>query len=143
MPSESEKEIARRIPEDVATGKNIDLLDELLTEDFVDHSPLGEAHGVQPMKEQIRMFHAAFPDFTARVDDIFAEDDMVAMRVTLSGTHDGPFMDMPPTGRSFEVQNTVFTRIQDGKIAERWVQPDMMGMLQQLGIRESPFERES
>lgn len=79
-----------------------------------------------------------FPDFEATVEDVVAEGDTVAMRVTLRVTHEGEFMRTEPTGNSFEVQNTVFTRIEDGKIAERWVQPDTLGMLRQLGIVEFP-----
>jgi predicted ester cyclase len=80
----------------------------------------------------------AFSDFSATVDDVVAEGDTVAMRVTLRGTHDGPFMGIEPTGNEFEVSNMVFTRIEDGKIAERWVLPDMLGMLQQVGAVDMP-----
>jgi predicted ester cyclase len=83
-------------------------------------------------------FLAAFPDFEATVEDIVAEGDTVAMRVTLRGTHDGPFMGVEPTGNPFEVRNMVFTRIEDGKIAERWVQPDTLSLMQQLGAVELP-----
>lgn len=63
-----------------------------------------------------------------------AEGDTAAMRVTLRGTHDGEFLGIEPTGESFGVQNMVFTRVSGGRIAERWLRPDTLGMLQQLGV---------
>ncbi|KAB1186624.1 MULTISPECIES: ester cyclase [Haloferax] len=130
--------IARRYPEDIATQGNLDLIDEICVEDVLDHSPLGDLKGREEQKEQMRMLRGAFSDFSATVEDVVTEGDMVAMRVTLRGTHDGEFMGRDGTGKTFEVSNMVFTRIEDGLIAERWVIPDMMGMLTQLGIVDAP-----
>lgn len=104
--------------------------------DAVEHGPFSEEpiRGRERRKEQLETVLAAFPDFEATVEDVVAEGDTVAMCVTLRGTHEGEFMGIEPTGKSFEVQNMVFTRIEDGKIVERWIQPDMLGMLQQLGV---------
>jgi predicted ester cyclase len=73
------------------------------------------------------------------VEEVIAEGDIVAMRLTLRGTHDGDFMGFEPTGNTFAVSNMVFSRIEDGRIAKRWVVPDMAGMLDQLGIVETPM----
>lgn len=138
---EENKEIARRFPEEVATEGNLDLIDDICAEDILDHSPMWEVRGRDALKEQSRAVFEAFGDFSATVEDVVAEGDMVAMRVTVRGTHDGEFMGLEPTGRSFEFGNMVFTRIEDGRIAERWVQPDLLGLLRQLGaetIPESP-----
>ncbi|MFD1514051.1 ester cyclase [Halomarina rubra] len=131
--------IARRVPEDIATERRFDLVDEVYTEDAVEHSPVDERRGRASIREGLEEFVGGFSDFTATVDDVVAGDDTVAMRVTLSGTHDGDFMDIAPTGESFEVENMVFTRLEDGRIAERWILPDMLGMLRQLGVVESPM----
>ena len=131
--------IARRVPEDVATGRNIDLVDELYAEDCVEHGPFGEeTHGREEVKSELGAYLDAFPDFEATVEAVVTEGETVAMRVTLSGTHEGTLMGVEPTGESFSVQNMVFTRVEDGRIVERWVQPDTLGMLVQLGIVESP-----
>ncbi len=115
MTPDEHKALARRIPEDVATDGNLDVLDEVLADDFVDHSPIGpDLHGIYEIKDQIQMFQEAFPDFTATVEDIVAEGDTVAMRVTVSGTHEGEFMGIEPTGNDFTIPNMVFTRIDDG-----------------------------
>lgn len=131
--------IARRVPEEVATGRNLDLIDEIYAEDCVEHGPFGqEVRGRDGIRSEIGAFLDAFPDFEATVEETVTEGDTVAMRVTLSGTHEGPFMGIDPTGESFQVTNTVFTRVEDGLIVERWLQPDTLGMLVQLGVVESP-----
>ena len=132
------KRIARQYPEEVATERNIGLIDEICAEDIIDHSPLGEVRSRAELKEQIEQLRNAFGDFSATVEDIVAEGDTVAMRVTVRGIHEGEFMGIEPTGREFEIQNMVFTRIEDGQIAERWVQPDMFGFMQQLGVVDAP-----
>ncbi|KAB1192336.1 ester cyclase [Haloferax sp. MBLA0076] len=136
--TDANAQLARRYPEDIATQGNIDLVDEICTDDVVDHSPLGELRGRDELKGQISMLREAFGDFSATVEDVVTEGDVVAMRVTLRGMHRGEFMGHEATGNTFEVGNMVFTRIEDGLIAERWVQPDMLGMLTQLGIVELP-----
>lgn len=130
--------IARRIPEEVATDGNIDLIDTICAEDVIDHSPLGERRGREELKDQMAMLNGAFSDFSATVEETVTEGDTVAMRITLRGTHDGEFMGIEPTGKEFEVGNMVFTRIEDGLIAERWVEPNTLGMLRQLGVVDIP-----
>lgn len=130
--------LARRFPEEVAATGDVDLIDEICAEDVADHSPLGEVRGREELKAQMRRIRAAFSDFTATVEDTVSEGDTVAMRVTLRGTHDGEFMGVEPTDNRFEVQNMLFTRIEDGRIVERWVAPDMLGMFRQLGIVDLP-----
>ena len=137
---EEKKQLARRVPEDLATERNIDLVDELYAEDAVEHDPLGDHRGREAIRESMELPLSGFPDMTATVEDIVAEGDTVAMRVTLRGTHDGEFMGIEPTGRKFEVGNMVFTRIEDGLIAERWIIPDMLGMLRQLEVVDLPTE---
>lgn len=130
--------VARRVPEDIATDGNLDLVEAVYAADAVEHGPMGDIEGREAIRESLESFLGAFEDFSATVEDVVAEGDTVAMRVTLSGTHEGVFNGIEPTGESFEVQNMVFTRIEDGKIAERWVQPDQLGMLTQLGVIEPP-----
>ena len=135
----SNTRIARRYPEEVATERNLDLIDELLTEDFVEHGMFGEITvGREADKAKMQRFFDAFADFSATVEDAVAEDDTVALRVTLRGRHEGEFMGIAPTGKSFEIQNMVFVRLEGGKIAERWIQPDGLGLMRQLGVFELP-----
>lgn len=136
--AEENARIARRFPEEVATAGNLAVIDEICAEDMVDHSPLGVVRGREAVRAQVETLREAFDDLTATVEDVVAEGDSVAMRVTLSGTHVGPVMGIEPTGRSFGIGNLVFARMEDGRIVERWVQPDMLGLLGQLGVERLP-----
>lgn len=129
------KQLTRTVPADIATERNLDLIDEVFAEDFVDHGPFGQdIRGPDGVREWMASFTEAFPDFEATIDELIAEDGLSAMRVTLRGTHEGPFMGFEPSGDRFEIQNMVFTRVEDGKIVERWTLPDTLSMLQQLGV---------
>ena len=135
------EQIARQYPEKIATEGDFDLHEELLVEDYVEHGPFGEdVRGHEADATALREFLNAFEGFEATVEDAVTQGDMVAMRVTLRGTHEGPFRGIEPTGNSIEVRNMVFTRVEDGKIVERWLQLDTLGLMEQLGAVEPPGE---
>ena len=73
-----------------------------------------------------------------RRGEVVAAGDLVAYRATLSGTHEGELLGMPPTGRSFAVQHMHMLRMRDGRACEHWAVRDDLGMLQQLGIIPAP-----
>lgn len=77
---------------------------------------------------------AAFPDSSFMIDDVIAEENKVAVRHRLLGTHRGELQGIPPTGRSVEVGGIVIFRIENGAIVEAWLNADIMGMMQQLGV---------
>jgi steroid delta-isomerase-like uncharacterized protein len=77
---------------------------------------------------------AAFPDSRFVVDDVIAEGNKVAVRHRLLGTHQAQFQGIPPTGKSVEVSGIVIFRLENGMIAEAWLNADIMGMMQQLGV---------
>jgi steroid delta-isomerase-like uncharacterized protein len=132
---ESNGRTVRRYPEAVASG-DLDVLDDICTEDVVSHAPLGEPRGVEALKEYEAPIHEAFTDFEVTVEHLVEEGDHVAMHLTIRGTHRGEMMGVAPTGEEIEFQNMIFHRMEDGRIAERWVQPDVLGLLQQLGAIE-------
>lgn len=138
FPIQQNKELARRVPEDIATEGDFDLVEEVYTEDAVEHGPMGTVRGRAVIREQLEAFLGAFEDFSVTVEDVIAEGDMVAMRVTLRGTHVGDFLGVAATDREFEVSNLVLTRVDDGRIAERWVIPDMVTLYRQLGLETLP-----
>lgn len=137
---EENKRIARRFPEEVATEGDISLIDELCTDDVIEHSPLGERQGREELKKQSEYIHAAFPDVSVTIEDAVVEGDTVAQRLMFRGTHKGEFMGIEPTGTEIEIRNMLFTRIENGQITERWLLPDTLGLLQQLGVVELPGE---
>lgn len=139
MTIEDNKRLARSVPEEMATDQNFDRVDEVFAEDVVEHNPLaGDVRGREAIREAFQDHLDSFPDFEATVERIVAEGDLVAMHVRWRGTHEGPFMGVEPTGETFEAENMVFTRVEDGKIAERWLLPDALGMLRQLGVDAVP-----
>lgn len=134
------KQIVRRFFEEVVTGGNLNLIDELFTEDVIDHTPAGVTHGREAVKELMESLQTAFTDSVVTVEDVIAEGDTVAMRLGYRGTHEGEFMGLEPTDRDFDIEGMVFTRIRDGKIAERWQRSDMLGLMQQVGIEDMAGE---
>ena len=83
-------------------------------------------------------FREAFPDLTATVDEQVAEGDKVVSRVTMTGTHQGEFMGMPATGKSFPIPGVSIWEVRGGQLISEWVNWDSMGMMQQLGVGPAP-----
>jgi len=112
------------------------MIDELLDVDVVEHEPLPP--GVPPGRERLKVFIGmmlrAFPDLQFEVGAMIAEGDLVAARVTLTGTHEGEFMGIASTGKSIAVDVMDFLRVENGKLVEHWGVTDQMGMMQQLGV---------
>jgi predicted ester cyclase len=138
--AEENKRIARRVLEEVVERGDLDAIDEIYTEDAVEHTPVGDFSGHEEIREGFELTLGAFSDYTVTVDDVIAEGDTVAVRLTERGTHDGEFMGIDPTGREFEIRTMAFLRLEDGKVAEWWVQPDNLGLLRQLGVVDPPGE---
>lgn len=85
-------------------------------------------------------YPTAFPDFDLEIVELLADGDKVVQRSVQTGTHDGTLFGIDPTGEPVEFQAIVIHRIEDGKDVESWVQIDVMGVLQQLGVLEPPGE---
>lgn len=134
---EHHKRTVQRYPRAVAAG-DFDVLREICTEDIVSHAPLGEPRGQEALIEYERPIHEALPNFDVTVEDLVAEDDRVVMRLTIKGVHQGPLMGVAPTGTQVKFGNMIFHRMEGGLIAERWVQPDVFGLLTQIGAVEVP-----
>ena len=102
---------------------------------MIEHNPVpGQAPGLDGMKEFMGMFFAAFPDLDSTIDLLIAEGDIVAGRMTTTGTHTGEFMGIPATGKRVTFTETHIVRIANGKAVEHWGNSDDMGMMQQLGV---------
>ena len=107
----------------------------LMADDFVEHE---ETPGLSPTKDGVmeffRAYKAGFPDLRFDLQDMLASGDKVVGRVRITGTHQGEFMGMPPTGRSIDVQAIDILRFSDDGLArEHWGVFDAMMMMQQLG----------
>lgn len=135
MTTENSETLARRMQEEVWNEGDLAAIDELLAEDFVQHSPWepSELRSREAFKRQVSEFHDAFPDLHGTVDEVIADGDRVANRFTMRGTHEGTFMGVEPTGDTVELTGTIFAHVEEGKITERWVVDDIFGFMKQLG----------
>ena len=128
------KRLYMRLATEVLNGKNLEVVDEIIARDLVEHVA-GEARqtGAEGFKAARQRRNAVFPDWSVRVDDLIAEGDKVVVRATGSGTHRGEFMGIAPTGRRIRVTWIAIYRVKDGKLAEHWQNIDELGLLKQLG----------
>lgn len=112
---------------------------EIVAPNFVDNDP---APDQEPGPDGLIMFHetlrAAFPDLSVAVEQMVADDDNVSIAYTITGTHDGPFMGIPPTGRPVKARGMQIARFQNGQMVERWGSSDVLGILQQIDAFPSP-----
>ena len=139
MSAEVNKQVVRRVYEEVINQENHAVIDTIYAPDLVLHDPfMGEAHGVEAFKQLLGMFDAAFPHHRVSIEDITAEGDMVYVLHTHTAKHTGPFMGMPPTGKDIVVNGVEVFRMSNGKIAEFWRKDDDAGMLMQLGVLPPP-----
>ena len=134
MSSEENKRIVRRYQE-IYNENDLEALGEVLSKDLRTPKIMpGIPTGMEGAKAAHRIMLAGFPDYQTRIDDLFAEGDKVAVRITMSGTHTGLFMGIPPTGRQVSFTGIYIARIANGKIAEHWGEEDGVSLLQQLGV---------
>ena len=140
--SEENKALARRVSEEIYDSRgNLDVVDEIYAPNAVAHDPNSpeEIRGFGPIKQLASMFRSAFPDMQVIVEDQIAEGDKVVTRYTVSGTHQGELMGIPPTGNRMEqITGIYMSRISGGKIVEEWYNYDVLGLMQQLGVIPPP-----
>lgn len=133
---ETNKEIVRRIPTEIFDDGNVDLVNELFAEDFVGHVPPipGEIYGPEGFDELVRAFRTGFPDLDHPEINLVGDGDTVVARLTGTGTHEGEFMGVEPTGETMETTAMEMYRLDGGVITEAWLNVDMLGVLLQLGV---------
>jgi steroid delta-isomerase-like uncharacterized protein len=110
-------------------------IDELVEPDAQIRTPLPiEARGAQLLKELFGRLIRAFPDLHITVEDLIEEDDRVVSRNTVTGTHQGEYMGLPPTGKSITYNEIFIVRFVNGRIAETWGVVDVLSQMKQLGV---------
>jgi steroid delta-isomerase-like uncharacterized protein len=139
MSAEGNKAIVRRFWGVWEEG-NIDLVDELLAPDYINHTPASpdQPTGPEGVKGVVAMFRSAIPDLRVVVEDLIAEGDKVVARYTLEGTHEGELFGVLPTGQRLSIKSIAVERVSDGKIREHWRVTDSLDMMQQLGVIPEP-----
>ena len=141
MSAEENKALVRRFYAAIDAG-DLDAMDEVVAEDYIDHSPPpfpGLASGREGLKQAFRIFWDATPGHH-EIEDQIAEADKVVTRLTAYGRHVGDLPGIPPTGNDMKMTATVIHRIADGRLVEKWSDKDVLGFLQQVGVLE-PLQR--
>ena len=138
--TEQNKAAMRRIYEEIWNQGNFKVVDEIVSPDYVGHlpTPPGTPSGREGLRWLIQMYRTAFPDIHVQVDDQIAEGDKVLTRITIQGTHQGQFMNVPPTNKKISVTALVVTRFKNGQNVEGWAELDRFGLMQQLGVIPAP-----
>ena len=143
MSLEENKAVVRRFAEEVGSGKNLELLDELVSAEFVNHNPLpGAGSDFEGLRQAFTILHSAFPDFHGTIEHLVAEGDLVVFHGTNQGTHQGDFLGIAPTGKRVTFSGIIIFHVAEGKIVERWAQLDNLSLLQQLGAIPAPGQSE-
>lgn len=129
--------LVNRFFNDVISGKNMKVLDEIL-------HPALHTHHLPPNSdragfiEAVRGFISGFPDITITVHQQYEKGDRVFSYLSWMGTHNGPFQGIPPTHKKVTVEFMDIWRIEEGKLRETWVIMDFMGLMVQLGAVPAP-----
>jgi predicted ester cyclase len=143
MSAEENKALVRRFVGEFWNEGNANTADELMAADAEIHMPTGEVVDLGGLKGFAATWRDSFPDWHSTFEELVAEGDRVAERWTGRGTHLGELQGILPTGKRVEAPGSVFYRIVGGKIVEFRGQLDMMGLMQQLGVMESPQRAEA
>ena len=137
--TEENKVRFRRAYEEVLNQGDVSVVDELIAPDFFNHAaPPGRDRGPESMRWLATMLRTTFPDLHITIEELVAEGDIVAGRLTMSGTHEESIMGMPPTGHAVRQDHMHFVRYRDGKAVEHWGVRDDLGMMQQMGVIPAP-----
>ena len=133
--AEANKAVVQRYIDEIQNGHNLDAIAEVFAEDFIDHTASGGGAfvgGLEGLRQGYESFLTAFPDLHATVEEMIAEGDKVVAYKTLTGTHAGEWLGMPPTGHRVEFRIISIYKVKENKLAEFWGLQDEMALRQQL-----------
>ncbi len=144
--SDANKELVRRHFAQIWNDRNLDACDELMAARYRENAKApfgstapGELHGPTAMRQTVAWLTTQFPDIRMEIDSLIGEGDLVAARVTSTGTNLGPIAPgMPATGKSFTTSQTHWFRVADGQLCEHWATRDDLTAMIQLGVVAPP-----
>ena len=129
------KALAKRFNDEVFTQGNIDVIDEIVADDYVEHQ---EFPGLEPSKEGLKkfvqLFHGAFSDINVETVGTGVDGDEIWVHSVFTGTHTGEFAGIPATGKRVALAMMDRVKTRDGKAIEHWGVSDDLGMMTQLGV---------
>jgi predicted ester cyclase len=123
---------------EIINERNSDAIQKYVSEDFIEHTPMGDIHGHEGFHQFLQAWTAGFPDMRNEVSDIVVDGDLAYWTVRFTGTQEGPFNGMPATGKHVDMMVLNKGRLENGKAAEHWAAMDTMQMLMQLGLVPQP-----
>ena len=120
---------------------NLEAMRALVSSSVVEHDPgLSQGPGAQGYIDLFAEMRSAFPDLQAAPEHVTQDDDTIALAYTITGTHEGDFMGIKPTGKKIKARGVQIARFENGKMVERWGSSDQLGILQQLGAEPKKSE---
>jgi steroid delta-isomerase-like uncharacterized protein len=134
MSIDENKAIVRRFIDEIFVQGRRETVDELLADDFVAHTWPSTGNPKADLKSAIDRTSKGLADPVFTIEDVIAEGDRVAVRLTAAATQVGEMMGMPPSNKRYEIGEMHWFRVRDGKVTEHWHQFDQMKMMQQLGV---------
>ena len=134
---EANKKLVRSLIEEVMNKRQPDAVDRFLVADFVEHNP-NIPQGLAGRKQFVASVLAGFSDYHGEIDQILAEGNMLVVRILWTGTQDGPFLGLPPSGNKLRFYTADFIRIDNGKLAEHWDVVDSLPRTVALGLVPAP-----
>lgn len=138
MSQEQNAAALTRFAEAINTG-NYSLFNDVVAADCVDHDPApGQVAGPEGYRTLFSEMRQAFPDMKVEVAELVPGEDVFAFAYTFTGTHKGPLLGIPATGKAVKFRGLQISKFNNGKMVERWGSSDQLGMLQQIG---RPFSR--
>jgi steroid delta-isomerase-like uncharacterized protein len=133
--SSDNRELSGRIFQEVWNERKVDVIDDLVTTDYVHHDAQSAdiQPGIEGYKQFVSVYLNAFPDLRFTIEEEISSDDKVVTRWSVTGTHNGDLPGLPRTGRAISLSGITIGRVSEAKFAESWNNWDALGMMQQLG----------
>ena len=128
------KELVMNMNDEVWNKGNVEAIETYFSTEFVQHflPNSSELKGIEALREHVREHRKAFPDWSENIEHIVAEDDLVVIHFKSSGTNLGSWIDKPPTGNEVHIHEFSILRIEEGRIAEQWLMPDLFNLMEQV-----------
>lgn len=135
MRTQQNEEIIKRYFEEAWNQGKLEVLDEIIAQNYVNHNPgmPNPLPGPKGLKPIIAGLRKAFPDLHFTIKNMVVTENQVAIHSIMSGTHEGDLFGLPATGKKVHVNQLQIERIENGKIVKHWHQSDDLGMMRQLG----------
>jgi steroid delta-isomerase-like uncharacterized protein len=134
MSAEENKAVVLRYVEEVWNGHDLDAIDGLVSPEYFNHAASTAEYRRGGARRAVGWLLSVFPDHRFDVEDAAADGETVALRGTMTGTHEGELLGIAPRGKRVGAQQSHWFRVEDGKIAEHWAVRDDLVMLRQLGV---------